>query len=364
MLMYLTSGAADVTLLARGFAWGGGASNRLMAASAAELERPPKLLDLLPAAQALGAGDRVKTPAVDAYMHTGEENVTAEALGHGSGKDVEEREETAFISRLSAAADRAAGVVAEGAASGAASGAAEPAPAPVPAPVPAPAPAPAEQEKAAAPPSLSPRPHALPQIPIKFSVSDGKKHTGTGAQEAVGHRVEGEARPHTLPRLVSSLKWPINATALHARLCRPREAGAPEPVWSTCCAQGAGGLPALLSNSSAAGGVVEEARLPTFTCTAQDARNAFLPIAVSIPCSRAEDDFCDCSADGADEYLTNACAHVPNTFFYCASGGRMVEGGALVRIPSVRANSKYIPATNVRDGIVDCNGGEDEAPYP
>ena len=190
-------------------------------------------------------------------------------------------------------------------------------------------------------------------------MEDGKKHQGN-AKEALGHVVEGQPKPHSIGIFSTALAQ-VNVSALHSRLCGPvRSAGAPEPVWWTkCCAEGAGGLGALLAGASAPV-VVKEDALPTFACTAADERQDFLPVAVTVPCSRAEDDFCDCSGDGADEYFSSACAAVRDTYFYCASGALTLVEGELARMPLKEPSSYYISSTKVGDGVKDCIGGEDE----
>ncbi len=194
-------------------------------------------------------------------------------------------------------------------------------------------------------------------------MNDGKQHKGS-AQEALGHAVEGEPKPHTIG-IFSTALGTVNVSALHSRLCGPvRSTGAPEPVWwTTCCAEGAGGLGALLAGGRGAApppALVKEEALPTFSCTAADEMQDYLPVAVAVPCSRAEDDFCDCSGDGADEYFSSACAAVKDTYFYCPSGALALVEGELVRMPLKNVAAYYIPSIKVRDGVRDCIGGEDE----
>ena len=45
------------------------------------------------------------------------------------------------------------------------------------------------------------------------------------------------------------------------------------------------------------------------------------------------DDYCDCTGDGSDEYLTSACSFVSNSMFTCEN-----KGYKSVRIFSSRVN--------------------------
>ncbi len=112
---------------------------------------------------------------------------------------------------------------------------------------------------------------------------------------------------------------------------------------------------------------MEEGVLPTFACTLSGGGGGGgggAPEAVQVPCSWAEDDVCDCTGDGGDEYMTNACSSVQGTFFYCASGALRVEGGALTPATGTgAADAFFIDAIKVHDGVRDCVEGEDEAPF-
>lgn len=103
----------------------------------------------------------------------------------------------------------------------------------------------------------------------------------------------------------------------------------------------------------------DAASLPTFQCLSKegDYSNKLL----TLPCSLAEDDYCDCLLDGADEVTTSACSLLddkirkePIIGFLCASGvkndpPRSLSGGG-----------QYISFTKVNDGVTDCIEEEDE----
>lgn len=100
----------------------------------------------------------------------------------------------------------------------------------------------------------------------------------------------------------------------------------------------------------------------TFQCLSVTSGQEFF---LTLPCRFAEDDFCDCLVDGTDEVTTSACSMIedksrrePNLGFLCASGvksdpprGILVNGG----------QPNYISYKKVKDGVADCNNGEDES---
>jgi hypothetical protein len=392
MLMYLCSGAADVTLMARGFAWAPASLlERFRGLSVAELEEAPR--------QGIGSGGAKEggkavrdslTPPAAPYIHTGEENATAEALGHAvenkGGRD------DAFIKRLTEAAESRLNANLPVASAAAADVFARPStdfpsppltaagasPSNSP-PVSAPLAAPSRAANATKLP-LAPQPPFGPKLPINITAGSGKVHVGNPL-ESLGHAKEEAVdgafgfgliqKAHKRSPLASAASF-VNISRVYARLCGTllqKPVGAPEPVWSTCCRSGEGGLHALLPTSAiGSDSILPEAALPTFSCTVTDAGSTasskdlhHQAVAVNLPCSRAEDDYCDCSADGADEYTTDACSAVPDTFFYCASGALRVSDGDLVKVvASGLIESNYIPAIKVRDGTKDCWDGEDE----
>jgi hypothetical protein len=149
-----------------------------------------------------------------------------------------------------------------------------------------------------------------------------------------------------------------SASAVYARVCEASAVVSP-PWFAACC----GSEMISLSKQHS---LVDAADFPTFEC-----RRKHGP-AVFLPCTVIHDGFCDCDADGIDEVASGGC---PFTWFFCESGANVVKSGNLVAhgqartLPyeellqlsdEKRAESGYISASKVKDGVADCVSGEDE----
>jgi hypothetical protein len=214
--------------------------------------------------------------------------------------------------------------------------------------------------------------------------------------------------------LFARLCAPSAADDGHAPAAGPEEPGRVPPYADACCGDAMRGV--IAAQPAAVGGaprMVHISELPSFTCGAASGHPS------TLSCAFVNDDFCDCEADAADEPDTGAC---PAGVFYCPSGVRVVMGGealpagqaaaaaaaaqqaaagrprtsrlgpqagaaahdssaagrhalaarppsralpaaaAVAMPPSALAAHGYIPASKVRDGFRDCEGGEDERP--
>lgn len=94
---------------------------------------------------------------------------------------------------------------------------------------------------------------------------------------------------------------------------------------------------------------------PTFTCPGSGEESGIV-----LQASQINDDFCDCTVTGADEPGTSACSGIvafvpdaplthstPTDKFWCVNKGY---------------KGRYIPTSQVQDGVCDCCDGSDEAP--
>jgi len=95
--------------------------------------------------------------------------------------------------------------------------------------------------------------------------------------------------------------------------------------------------------------------LPRYQATSFTCQTPAGPITLTH--NQINDDYCDCTLDGADEPGTSACAHlIPTatdetapgvTRFFCANKG---------------AKARLLPLSRVDDGVCDCCDGSDEDP--
>lgn len=181
----------------------------------------------------------------------------------------------------------------------------------------------------------------------------------------------GEAAARVLrtrsPRVPS-----FGVAATQARICGAAQKAA--PWYAACC----GDAMAALVSATADGGppAVPAASFPQFTCAVAATPSA--PLLGAVSCAAVLDGYCDCPGDGSDEPASAACS--PAGWFWCASGARVVDKGALVPalalathvqvaaagagavLPDANPALGYIPSSKVGDGIADCVSGEDEAP--
>jgi len=143
----------------------------------------------------------------------------------------------------------------------------------------------------------------------------------------------------------------IDENVYMKRLCSDSSGDRSKSAWFKSCCLDAVATSTFSSTS-----------LPTFQCLSVTSGQELF---TTLPCRFAEDDFCDCLVDGADEVTTSACSTIedksrrePNLGFHCASGvrsdpprGILLGGG----------QSNYISYKKVKDGVADCNNGEDES---
>ena len=198
--------------------------------------------------------------------------------------------------------------------------------------------------------------------------------TATAEAEAASDQVEASAPAGNSLALIV-----VDVLALYERLCaRNASVGT---LWSdSCCAPGA--LSSLVRGSGDEGpdtigksGLVATSAVPSFLCSASAEAGAMpgkgLKRSVRISCAAVRDDYCDCTADGADEDKSAACAAVPGARFRCSGegGAKRVVGGELLRevggggddtTTHENSNNLFISASFVRDGVEDCFDGEDE----
>lgn len=93
-----------------------------------------------------------------------------------------------------------------------------------------------------------------------------------------------------------------------------------------------------------------DAAAATFTCKGAGGN------VLTLPCTYALDDFCDCLGDGSDEPGGSACAGiVPSHDFWCETGIKRVVDGYLTA-----GQAGHIDAAKVKDGFEDCVDGADE----
>ena len=185
------------------------------------------------------------------------------------------------------------------------------------------------------------------------------------------------------PAAAAPARAVVNIVDVFARVCPTNDDGSAASVpyaqpWAAACCGDV--MSSLVLQHADDSGIVPVADLPTFTCKVRTSGGG-LQTQQQLPCSYVRDDHCDC-ADGEDEPTSAACAREGAAFF-CASGVRVVDAGALVPLAKAAAAAAkpvqvdpaqlaccpvaewaglgYIPASKVSDGVKDCVEGEDEA---
>lgn len=333
MLRFFASGAADVLILSAEFEFGDSGARRVWRATSggavayatkqvrtlladigeADIVAPVvESMERKVAAGSLpkntGAAPPPKafkdlhlTPPVGGYVHDATENVTAEAMGHA---------------------------------------------------------APRKQRTPPTPPSVLDGGSALPP-PVAAKMAESIDDATSAPP----------APPASSPSPIQRRRATVNVLQLFSRLCSDNSSAG--TTWGeTCCAPGA---LSLLSRSDSGDTEIAEHvdadAIPTFICLASDSAAAWpgrgLAESIRVSCAAVRDDYCDCTADGADEDKSAACAAVPGAKFRCGpAGATRTNSGELVAVTDEDSEDNdsalFIDASKVGDGVRDCIGGEDE----
>ena len=169
----------------------------------------------------------------------------------------------------------------------------------------------------------------------------------------------------------------IDVLLLYERLCANDSSSIDAPWANSCCASGA--LSSLIRGDDPGNGfdnnamMVPISAIPTFLCS-ESSDAAAMPgkggilskRSIRLSCASVRDDYCDCTADGADEDKTAACSAVgPSVKFLCSKGVRNLIGGSsgsesIGGDDGDENSNRFISASKVGDGIEDCIDGEDE----
>jgi hypothetical protein len=196
------------------------------------------------------------------------------------------------------------------------------------------------------------------------------KNLSNATETATETAAETATETTNLPP-IQSIPILIDVLLLYERLCA-NNSSVDAPWAQSCCASGA--LSSLIRGDDPGNGfdnnamMVSLSAIPTFLCS-ESADAAAMPgkggilskRSIRVSCASVRDDYCDCTADGADEDKTAACSAVgPSVKFRCSKGVRNLKGGSVGSDDNDEKADLFISVSKVGDEIEDCIDGEDE----